>query len=230
MQKIKDRLICFDLDGVLINSMGPAIRVFKETMERELGLVYDFSGDKKMWALSPREKMDFLWSEEIKRRGVTKEQINRAMDIYQKGKLEAHIPVLPHAKEAVALMASRFENIAVVSSNANFMIAEALRRIGILPYIKKITGTDDVMASKPDPAIYLKTVEYFGVKPECALTFEDSTFGIMAGKAAGMHVIGVATGVETFGEIQKTEADYLVRNLSEVSLLLVERIINSANP
>ncbi len=198
---------------------------FFEAMERELGLTYDFRKNRQMWALAQHEKINFLWSDEIRRRGITKEQIGRAMDIYQKGKMEADIPTLPHAKEAVALMASHFENIAVVSGNADYMIEESLRRIGVLPYVKKITGSDDVKIGKPDPAIYLKTVEHFGVRPEHTLTFEDSTFGIQAGKDAGIHVIAVATGVETFEELQKTPADLVLHGLGELTMELALKVL-----
>ncbi|MBN1258802.1 HAD family phosphatase [Candidatus Peregrinibacteria bacterium] len=224
-QKHDNHLICFDLDGVLINSMEPAIRAFKETMERELGLVYNFTADKKMWAMAPREKINALWGEEIGRRGITAEEIDRAMSIYQKAKMAANIPPFPYAKETVERMAAYFENIAVVSSNANFVVEETLKRIGVLPYVKKIIGTDDVKEAKPDPAMYLKAVGYFKAEPKRSLTFEDSTFGIQAGRNAGIHAIGVATGVETFEELQKTPADIVVRGLSEVSPELVLKVL-----
>jgi len=224
-QKYNDYLICFDLDGVLINSMEPAIRIFFETMGRELGLTYDFRADRKMWALAPREKIDVLWRDEIRRRGITQEQIDKAMAIYQKGKMEANIPALPYAREAMALLANRFENIAVVSGNANFMVEGALKKLDVLSYVKKITGTDDVALSKPDPAIYRKTVEYFNLLPGHTLAFEDSSHGIAAAKGAGAKAIGVATGVETFEELQKTPADAVLHNLSELTLDLVFRTL-----
>lgn len=45
--------------------------------------------------------------------------------------------------------------------------------------------------AKPDPAIFLHAAEKLGVQPSECIVFEDSLFGFMAAKAAGMKCIAI---------------------------------------
>jgi beta-phosphoglucomutase len=64
-------------------------------------------------------------------------------------------------------------------------------RIG--QYFKTRTGGHEVLNGKPDPEIFLKSLEKGGVNPDRALVFEDSGGGIRSAKAAGLKVMGIAT-------------------------------------
>lgn len=227
MKKSKENLICFDLDGVLISSMVTANRIFYEVIDRELGLpLYDYPQEKKLMALSAEDRMQLLWSEEIKERGITSERIEKALKIYREGKLAAGMPILPHAKEAVELMAHHFEYLACVSSNPDQVIQDFLANLGLLHYFSKITGVDHVSFSKPNPEIYQSTVDYFGLPAAKCLTFEDSTHGIASAKGARMKVIGLATGLESVEDLKKTEADLVWRDFSELSLQKIKSLLN----
>ena len=56
-----------------------------------------------------------------------------------------------------------------------------------------ILTSEDFSASKPDPDCYLKAAGLLGVSREDCVVFEDSFNGLKSGRAAGMHVIGLAT-------------------------------------
>lgn len=77
---------------------------------------------------------------------------------------------------------------------------------------------EDVEQGKPDPACYLLGRSRLGL-PESAsvLVLEDSPSGVKAGKAAGFTVIGLAT-THAIDRIQQAGADYLVRDLSSVTM------------
>lgn len=65
--------------------------------------------------------------------------------------------------------------------------------LGIRHFFDTVTGGHEVLKGKPDPEIFLKSLEKSGVKGENALVFEDSGGGIRSAKAAGLKVIGIAT-------------------------------------
>lgn len=225
MTKSKDHLICFDLDGILISSMVIANRIFYDVVSGKLGLpLYDYPQQKTLMALSAEERIAMLWPDDIKKKGITHEQIEKALQIYRDEKMAAGIPLLPHAKEAVILMAEHFKNIACVSSNPDYLIDETLSKLGLRPYFSKITGLDHVQFSKPHPEMYRVTAEYFNINPKSCLVFEDSTHGIHAAKGAGMHVIAVATGLESVSELQKAEPNRILNDLSELSYEMVSEI------
>ena len=68
-----------------------------------------------------------------------------------------------------------------------------LNGLGIRHFFETITGGHEVLKGKPDPEIFLRSLEKAGVNPKHALVFEDSGGGIHSAKAAGLEVIGIAS-------------------------------------
>lgn len=227
MKKHSNYLICFDLDGTLINSMEIDNQIFFDTVDDKLGLPTKGGRQNiQMKALPVEERFDLFWKDEIKEKGITKQEIENTLSEYYKRQSAVKIPALPNAVETVKLMSENFEFIAAVSSNMEYVIEEILNKLEIRDLFVKISGIDDIKFSKPNPEIYSKTVDYFGVDAEKALTFEDSTYGISSAKGAGMKVIAVATGLETKEELQKTPADIVLNDLSELTIDIVKEILN----
>lgn len=75
---------------------------------------------------------------------------------------------------------------------------------------------------KPDPAIYLKTLEHFGLDKEEAWIIEDSYSGIMAGKNAMIKTL--ARKDTRFG-IDQSAADLLIADLDELYALIKKEIM-----
>jgi len=220
-------LICFDLDGVLISSMAIANQIFFDTVDEDLKLpTEEWRKNKIMMALPAEERFDVYWKDEIKERGITQNQIESTLNKYRKRKLRVDMPVLPNAIKSVRLMADNFEFLASVSSNKEYIIEETLEKLGIRDLFMKITGIDNIKFSKPHPEIYQTTVDYFGLHPKDAMTFEDSTHGIHSAKSAGMKAVGVATGLETIEDLKKAGADIVLSNLGELDISLVYQLFS----
>ena len=79
--------------------------------------------------------------------------------------------------------------IALASSSSHSNILEVLEQCNLKHYFHSILSGEMFKQSKPHPEIYLKTAEKLDVHPEECLVIEDSTYGIRAGKAAGMYVL-----------------------------------------
>jgi len=223
MSKNTTNLICFDLDGILISSMVIANQLFYDTVEAVLNLPTEhYRGQKELMALSAEDRIATLWPDAQ----LTQVQINEVLETYRKQKMSAGIPLLPHAKEAVALMAEHFEFMACVSNNPNAIIEETLAEAGLLHYFSKLSGIDHLQFSKPHPEIYSSTVDYFGLFPKNCLTFEDSTAGISSAKGAGMKVIGVTTELESEQDLEKAGADLVLDGLSGLNMQLVKNLLD----
>ena len=227
MKKYSNYLICFDLDGTLINSMAIENDLFFDIVDENLELpTKEPRKDIKAMALPAEERFDFFWKDEIKEKEISEDEIQDVIKEYYKRVMDIKIPLLPNAIETVKLMSDNFEFMALVSSNNTSTIEETLKVIGIRDLFVKISGIDDIEFSKPNPEIYSKTVDYFGVDSQKALTFEDSTYGITSAKGAGMKVIAVATGLETKEELQKTPADIVLNDLSGVTIEMIKEVLN----
>ena len=80
-----------------------------------------------------------------------------------------------------------------------------------------LSGTD-VTNHKPNPEIYLKTIELMDINKEDAIVFEDSLIGVEAAGRAGLDVIHV------YDEISEVDMDkirkltpYSIRNFEEIT-------------
>ena len=59
------------------------------------------------------------------------------------------------------------------------------------PLFELILCQEDVVKKKPDPEGFQKAIDYFGVRPEDTIIFEDSDVGIEAAMASGAKVMKV---------------------------------------
>lgn len=120
--------------------------------------------------------------------------------------------------------------MAVVSGALRAEVEQVLTRTELAQYFAVIVGGDDIGASKPDPAGYLKALnllqkQHPNVSSTTAIAIEDTFAGIEAAKAAGLSVVGVAN-TYPYHMIQR-QANWTVDYLSELELDRVERVLTT---
>ena len=69
-----------------------------------------------------------------------------------------------------------------------------LEKTNLRKYFDVILDKTDVTNGKPDPEVYLNTVNRLGTEKDRCVVFEDSRAGIQSAISAGLRVIGVTTG------------------------------------
>jgi HAD superfamily hydrolase (TIGR01509 family) len=107
---------------------------------------------------------------------------------------------------------------AVVSSSKNakpvLAASHLLDRFPVI--VDGIVAADELLPSKPDPAIFLTAAELLGVEPAHAVVVEDAISGVAAGRAGGFGlVVGVDRGVGSAALVD-AGADVVVRDLAEL--------------
>lgn len=65
--------------------------------------------------------------------------------------------------------------------------------LGIRSFFSSITGAEEVSKGKPNPEVFLRSIEKAKVHASDCWVLEDSKGGILAGAAAGCLVIGITT-------------------------------------
>jgi sugar-phosphatase len=88
-----------------------------------------------------------------------------------------------------------------------------------LPIPRVFVTAEDVARGKPDPEGYLAAARRLAVPPHACTVVEDSPPGVAAGKAAGMHVIALAT---THPAAALGEADIRLPALSDLRVDAVD--------
>ena len=101
---------------------------------------------------------------------------------------------------------------AVVTS-AERALAERWLRLADLPVPDILVAAEDLIAGKPDPEGYVQAAGRLGFSPVETVVFEDAPAGLAAGRAAGAHVIALAT---TLTEAELEPHDWL-RDFAQVS-------------
>ena len=181
--------VVFDLDGVLIDSEEVWSRVRAAVVARHGG---HWTEDDQRNVMGDNSRQ---WSAYIQRTWNVPESAEEIFEEVLGGMIaeyERGLAVLPGAQEAVALLGARYP-LAVASSSPRALIPLALARAGLAASFKVLVSCDEVARGKPAPDVYLLAAERLGVAPGSCVAIEDSSNGIRAALAAGMHTIAVPT-------------------------------------
>jgi len=173
--------ILFDLDGVLVDSTGSVDRQWRAWAERK-----GVDGDAVMAIAHGVRTLEVIQR--------VAPHLNAQAEVLELESREADdregVSVMPGAVELVrSIPQGRW---GVVTSGTKLLASARLRFCG-LPVPEVLVTADEVTHGKPHPEPYLKGAERLGFKPEECLVIEDAPAGILAGQAAGMKVIGIAS-------------------------------------
>lgn len=102
--------------------------------------------------------------------------------------------LMPGAARLVARVAATGMPMAIATSSTMVAAAQKLRgHDAIRAAMRAVVCADHpaVRAPKPAPDIFLVAAAELGVAPGACLVIEDAPSGVIAGRAAGMHVVAV---------------------------------------
>jgi sugar-phosphatase len=102
-----------------------------------------------------------------------------------------------------------------VVTSATERLARVRLAAGGIPVPERLITADQVTEGKPHPAPFLAGAALLGFAPEECVVFEDSSSGAQAGRAAGCTVVATPFS-HPIESLQA--ADYLIEDLSRVSV------------
>lgn len=179
--------VCFDLDGVLIDS-EQAWDAARRSVTAEAGGQWRPDATRAMMGMSAPEWSAYLHdqlgvplpSEEINRRVV-----ERLLAGYRR-----ELPLLPGAVPAVTRLAARWP-LGLASSANREVIDAVLAASGLGGSFAVTVSGEEVARGKPAPDIYLAAARKLGVSPIRSAAVEDSANGLRSAAAAGMLVVAL---------------------------------------
>jgi sugar-phosphatase len=200
---VKAKGILFDMDGVLISSIGAVVRCWRQWAEHyEIPNAEVYEVPHGMRAIEVVKALRPDIDPEVGLRYIEDLEMDDMADLV----------VLPGAK---ALLESLpVERWAIVTSATKRLMLARLKVAG-LPIPERIISADMVERGKPDPEPYRRGAELLGLRPEDCLVVEDAPSGIGAGLAAGCRVLGVV-GTHSAEELQR--AQWIVGSLEGVKV------------
>ena len=178
--------IIFDNDGLLLDTEGLYLQVIEGMIKQPL--VWDLrrkligrTGPDACSILVSELKLDWDPLDFLERRDELLKEIfptakffDGAVEIVEECK-RRHIPIA----------------VATSSNRGNFDVKSQNKKEFYDLFDSVICG-DEVSKGKPDPELFLKSMEKLGIKnPQNVLVFEDAPFGVKGANNAGMAVIQV---------------------------------------
>lgn len=119
----------------------------------------------------------------------------------------------------------------IISHNQTKNILEHLQKLEIKKFFKEIYGADEIPALKPSPEALLPVInKYKNAKSKDFLIIGDMPSDIISGQEAGIHSIGIASGISKKDILEHYSPDILVDSIIELlSLMGIEdgRISNT---
>ena len=178
----------FDLDGVLLDSMG----IWKDLGARYLRSLHiqpEPGLNEILFAMSMEQGAAYLKEHYPLPQSEAEigEGIARMLEDYY----FYEVPAKPGAAALLNFLAERGIPMAAATSSPRTHVTRALERLGLLPYLQAVFTTGEVGTSKHEPVIYHLAAERLGTAPEETLVFEDSLYALKTARAAGYCTAGV---------------------------------------
>ena len=192
---VRAKGILFDMDGVLINSIGAAVRCWKRWAK-----MYGVPNAEEFEIPHGVRSIDLV---KMLRPDIDPQEGLRAIEDMEVEDV-ADLQVLPGVKALLESLPP--ERWAIVTSATRRLLLARLKAAG-LPAPERIISAEMVERGKPDPEPYRRGAELLGFRPEKCVVVEDAPSGVGAGKAAGCRVLGVL-GTHSAAELH--EADWVV--------------------
>jgi len=221
------RAVVFDFDGVLANSEPLHFRAFRDVLAAE-GLTltersyysqylgYDDVGAfRAIAADSGRTPADADLTRWVALKAERLEELERGASV-----------LFPGAREAIGRMA-RLTSVAIASGALREEIFRVLEREQLTSFFPVVVAAGDTPASKPDPGPYAKAVQMLGairrdgLEPRQCAAVEDSHWGLVSAKAAGLRTIAIT---HSYPAPELHEADLVIDHLDELTADLLQRL------
>ena len=194
------KAIFFDQDGVIIDTERDGHRVSFNMTFHEFGFSDEWSVDyyhELLQIAGGKERMKHHAQTRGFSKPVPPEELDELVKTMHKRKTALFVELIETGKLPLRPGIHRFMKEAMqaglkigVCTTSNEQAAKAITE-KILSDIKFdiLLAGDVVSKKKPDPEIYNLALSKTGLKPEEVIVVEDSKNGVLAGKAAGTHVV-----------------------------------------
>lgn len=208
------KAIIFDFDGLILETEEPVFRSWQELFSEhgcELTLDYwlQLLGTSE-GVFDPFDELERQLGREVDRAVLGPPRRERELELI------AGQDLMPGVRAYLDEAERRGLLTAVASSSSQEWVAGHLDNLGIYDRFHCIKTKDDVEKAKPDPALFLLTLEELRVEPQEAMVLEDTPNGVLAAKRAGLFCVAVPNAL--INHLSFENADLRLGSLNDLSL------------
>ncbi len=209
--QLKKKAVIFDLDGVICFTDKFHYQAWKVLADR-LGIYFDETINNRLRGVSRMASLEII----LERSAMKYTQEEKAAfteeknDIYRELlKKMSPADLTDEVKDTLNELRRRGYKLSIGSSSKNTKFI--LGQIGLGDFFDAVADGTDIVRSKPDPEVFLKSAEKIGIAPDQCVVVEDAKAGIQAAKAGGM------TALALFGDARDCGfEDYNLRSFDDL--------------
>jgi len=179
--------IVWDFDGTLVDTETPQYDAWAEAF-RACGATLTLDDWSRFVGTVPELSLAELLEQRVGRaRSLEAERLSERLA----GPRLAAAPLRPGVRPLLEAACTHRVRSAIASSSPRAWVLPHLRRHGIEAHFDAVASGDDVAAVKPDPSLYRLALRRLGCPPHRAVAIEDSPYGALAARAAGLACLVV---------------------------------------
>lgn len=220
MPKIKKiKLICFDLDGTLVNSV-PDMRLALNAMLDDFSLPKCVDADVKTWV---GDGIPMMVERALNYANNKNTSIEKAVSVFENHYahyLNSASCLYDNVQETLFALQKKGYKIALITNKAERFLDGLLKNFSIYNAFDLLIGGDTLEKKKPDPLQVEFACAHFNVAKSEAVMVGDSKNDILAGKNAGLISIALTYGYNYGEPVSNLDPEYIIDKFKELLILL----------
>jgi phosphoglycolate phosphatase len=222
MAQLKPKMVLFDLDGTLIDSVPDLLVAVNQLMD-ELGMPHRAEANVRNWVGNGIERLvERALTDDV--HGVSDAALfEQAMPIFKRFYASSngkHSCVFPGVFEGIAYVKSLGLRVGCVTNKAAAFTLPLLKDMGLLDQFETVIAGDTLPMKKPDPAPLIYAAGWFHIHPSEALMIGDSISDVKAARAAGFSIICMSYGYNHGEDIRNYHPDAVIDSMAEFQALI----------
>lgn len=211
------KAVIFDMDGVLIDS-EPIWKIVNFQVYGE----FDIFMNDEIYQTVIGKTEDEVFKPFLKEKGysgkeledLNKKAIQKRRELFIKN-AASKIKLFPKAREKIIKLNKNGYKLAIATSSFKELLDLIVDKFKIRKYFDVLYSAEDVVNGKPNPEIYIKTMNKLGVTPKETVIIEDSISGLKAAKSSGAFCIAVET---TNPKEKLLSVDKIIKDISKLDI------------
>lgn len=212
------RLVMFDLDGTLVDSVPDLAAAIDKTLLL-LGLPVAGIEQVRDWVGNgARVLVRRALACGLQHEHIDEARTEQALELFMQHYAESHAltQVYPGVRPTLDWLREQRVELAIVTNKPERFVAPLLDEKGLGGYFRWIIGGDTLPQQKPDPAALLHVLQLARVEAAQALFVGDSRNDVLAAKAAGIICAALNYGYNHGRPIAEENPARVLDNLCEL--------------
>lgn len=202
----------FDMDGLLIDS-EPIWRESEIHIFDQYGIQLTEDDCRGTTGMRVGEVVEH-WALKFPEANLNCKSVEKEIVDYVANLVDLKGEALPGVIEAIEFFKQKNIPRAIASASSLKLIEKVVTKLNIKNEFSVIQSAEFMNYGKPHPEVFLETAIKLKIRCEECLVFEDSVYGVWAGKAAKMKVVAIPDA-ENFSKNGYCIADIKLNSLHE---------------